>query len=411
MNTLIKNIGELHQIRALGDAPVSGEAMKTAPSIKNAFLEIVNGKIHAYGPMSDYEPKLAFQEIDAGNGHVLPGFVDSHTHLIFADTRETEFEDRIKGLTYEEIAERGGGILNSAKALENTDEDVLYRDAMLRLTRLIRKGTTSIEIKSGYGLSPEAEIKMLRVARRIQKTSPIPVRTTFLGAHAIPKKYKGSPEKYIQEIKEVMLPQIGRERLADYIDVFCEKGYFSVEQTLDIIREGAKYGLKAKVHVNQFNVLGGIPSLVKEGAVSVDHLEVMDDADLEALKTGNTMPVLLPSCSFFLGIPFGPARKIIDAGLPLALASDFNPGSTPSGNLEFVFSLACIKLKMTPAEALNALTINAAKAIELEDEVGSITIGKSANLILTQPMKSLALMPYSFGETNIKTVLINGEIF
>jgi imidazolonepropionase len=348
--------------------------------------------------------------IDARGQFALPCFVDSHTHVVFAEPRHTEFVDRIKGLTYEEIALRGGGILNSAKKLQESSEEKLYLDAMARLEELMVLGTGSIEIKSGYGLTVEAELKMLRVIKRLKENSPMVIKTTFLGAHALPPEYKERRTDYIDLIIDEMLPTIQKEGLADYIDVFCESGYFTPEETTRIIKAGAEVGLKAKVHVNQFNSIGGLQACVENDALSVDHLEVMTDEDLEALKKGNTLPVALPTCSFFLSIPYTPAREIIDTGLPLVLATDYNPGSTPSGNMPFVISLASIKMKMLPAEAFAAATINGAYAMEVESEVGSLEIGKKANIILTNPMDSLDYFPYNFGNTNINKVYINGEL-
>jgi imidazolonepropionase len=344
-------------------------------------------------------------------GMVYPGYVDSHTHLVFAQSREEEFQDRINGMTYEEIATNGGGILNSVRKLAAMPEEQLFEEAKQRLSKLIRLGTTTIEIKSGYGLSLEAELKILRVAKQLKDWSPIPIKSTFLGAHAIPLVYKDRREDYISLIIEEMLPVIAKEGLADFIDVFCEKGYFTVDEMAEIIEAGKKYGLVPKVHVNQFNSIGGIQKAVEHHALSVDHLEVMNQEDIETLQDSNTFPVLLPSCSFFLGIPYGPARRLMDHNLPLVLASDYNPGSTPSGNMNFVFSLACIQLKMNPEEALNSMTINAAAALDLSDEVGSITIGKKANFILTTAIKNLAYIPYSFGENCIEQVFVNGVPF
>lgn len=385
--------------------------MQDLPSLSNAWLAVNDGKIEAYGSMDDLDEVAysAYEKIDLSGRMVLPSWVDSHTHLVFADWRYQEFEDRINGLTYQEIAERGGGILNSSKKLAEASEEELYADAMDRLRKLMKKGTGAIEIKSGYGLSTEAEIKMLRVIKRIKENSPIPVKSTFLGAHAFPAQFKDDPEAYVEEIISEMLPIIAKEDLADYIDAFCEKGYFSLEQTAKIIKAGAEQGLKAKIHVNQFNAFGGIKACVELDALSVDHLEVLDDADLKALKSGSTLPVALPSCSFFLSIPYTPARQIIDAGLPLVLATDFNPGSTPSGNINFILSLACIKMKMTPQEAINAMTINGAAALELQDAVGSISKGKLANFIVTKPVPALSYLPYAFGDDHIDRVYVKGQ--
>jgi len=332
---------------------------------------------------------------------VLPTWCDSHTHIVYAGHREQEFVDRINGLSYEEIANRGGGILNSAKQLENTSEDALYEQSVKRVKEVIKLGTGAIEIKSGYGLSLDGELKMLRVINRIKKDFPIKVKATFLGAHAIPKAYKSKPSEYIDLIIDKMLPIIAKEELASYIDVFCEKGYFSVEDTDRILTAAKAYNLTPKIHVNQFNAIGGVQIGVKHNALSVDHLEVLGNDDIAVLKDSKTMPVALPSCSYFLGIPYTPARKLIDAGLPLALATDYNPGSTPSGNMNFVVSTACIKMKMTPEEAINAATLNASYAMGIENQYGSITRGKKANLIITKDVPSYAYLPYAFGTNHI----------
>lgn len=388
--------------------------MQELEILEEAFLAVENGKIAGFGPMRDWEGISdwnGLEIIDAEGQFVLPAFCDSHTHLVFAKTREAEFVDRIKGLSYEDIAKRGGGILNSAKATQNASEDELFESAMHRLHQVILMGTGAIEIKSGYGLSLEAELKMLRVIERIKKTSPIPVKATFLGAHAYPKEYKENKEAYLKLIIDEMLPAVASEKLADYVDVFCEKNYFGLEETQRILEAAAKYDLRPKVHVNQFNAMGGIKLCVEQNAVSVDHLEVLNSEDLTALQNSNCIPVALPSCSFFLGLPYTPAREIIGSNLGLALASDYNPGSTPSGNLQFVFSLACIKMGLLPAEALNALTINAAHAMELQDQLGSISIGMDANLILTKKIPSINYIPYSFGENLVEQRIINGKIY
>jgi imidazolonepropionase len=409
MRILLKNIKQLIGILEPGIVSKKGEQMKTLESIDDAYLIVEDGLIHSFGTGT---PEGQFDEtIDINNGFIYPCYVDSHTHLVFANSREEEFQDRINGLSYEQIAKNGGGILNSARKLADMSEDELLEKAKHRLEQIIQLGTGAVEIKSGYGLSLDAEIKILRVIKKLKAWSPVPIRATFLGAHALPEVYKENREGYIRLIIDQMLPLIAQEQLADYIDVFCEKGYFSVDEMDEILTAGAEHGLVPKVHVNQFNSLGGIKKAVQHNAKSVDHLEVLLPQDLDALSTSETMPVLLPSCSFFLGIPYGPARDIINANLPLVLASDFNPGSTPSGNLNFVFSLACIQMKLNPEEALNALTVNAAAALDLESEVGSITVGKKANLIWTKPIKNLAYIPYSFGENCIEQVLINGRVY
>ena len=412
MKLLIKNIKDLLQVREQGVNYLSGSEMRELPSIQNAWLLIEQGSIADFGPMADL-PDFSMddldEEIDATGQLVLPSWVDSHTHLVYAGNREQEFVDRINGLSYEEIANKGGGILNSAKKLQETSEDHLYEQTRKRLEEVIKMGTGAIEIKSGYGLTTQAELKMLRVIRRLKDDYELPIKATFLGAHALPPKYKENREAYIDLITEEMIPQVAKEKLADYIDVFCEKGYFSVEDTNRILASGKKHGLIPKIHVNQFNSIGGIKAGVAHKALSVDHLEVMSSDDIEQLKNTGTMPVVLPSCSLFLGIPYAPAREMLEAGLPLALATDYNPGSTPSGNMNLVISLACIKMRMTPQEAINAATINAAYAMGLSDTHGSITRGKKANLILTKQVPSYEFLPYSFGANHIETVFINGR--
>jgi len=404
---LIKNIRTLVQVRESTPQPVRGADMAQLPSIDNAWLLIKGGTIMDYGPMDTCppDPKAV---IDATGRLVLPAWVDAHTHIVFARTREEEFVDRIRGLSYEEIAARGGGILNSARRLAEKSEQELVDDALVRLDEVAATGTGAIEIKSGYGLSVEGELKMLRVIQRLKQEHPIAIRATFLGAHAIPSLYKDDREGYMQLILRDMLPTIENEGLADFIDVFCEKNYFTPEEMGRILTAGAYHGLRAKVHVNQFNSIGGIEAAIAHRALSVDHLEVMTDADITALAASDVMPTVLPSCSFFLNIPYAPARRMMDAGLPICLASDYNPGSTPSGNMPFVLSLACIKLRMLPEEAINAATINAAFALGMEHELGSITRGKTANIIITQPMDSIARIPYSFGSNPLWKMLVKG---
>ena len=410
MSILITNIKELIQIRDQSILKVSGKDMQLLPTIKNAFLLIENGKISNFGNMKDCKGVIAEKTIDATGKLILPTWCDSHTHIVYAGNREQEFVDRINGLSYTEIANRGGGILNSAKTLQNTAEEDLYNQSVERVKNVMNLGTGALEIKSGYGLSVESELKILRVIQRIKKQFPIEIKATFLGAHAFPEDYLTDKQGYIDLIINDMLPKIAKENLADFIDVFCEKGYFSLEDTEAILKAGRQYGLIPKIHVNQFNAFGGVAMGVKHNAISVDHLEVLNQEDINALKGSKTMPVALPSCSFFLSIPYTPARRIIDSGLPLALATDYNPGSTPSGNMNFVVSTACIKMKMTPEEAINAATINGAYAMGISDEYGSITKGKKANLIITKQIPSYNYLPYSFGENNIEMVLINGEI-
>lgn len=410
MQTLIINIKELLQVRETQINKVSGAEMAILPTLKNAYLVIENDCIKDYGLMEDCPEINPEKIIDAFGKTVLPSWCDSHTHIVYAGNREQEFVDRINGLSYEEIANRGGGILNSAKKLNETSEDELYNQSKIRLEEVIQLGTGAVEIKSGYGLSVENEIKMLRVIKRLKENYPIAIKATFLGAHAFPISYKDNHQGYIDLIINEMIPKITQEKLAEYIDVFCETGYFSVEETESIMKAGLEYGLIPKIHVNQFNAIGGVKAGVKYNALSVDHLEVMKPEDMECLKNSDTMPVALPSCSYFLSIPYTPAREMIAAGLPLALATDFNPGSTPSGNMNFVVATACIKMKMTPEEAINAATINGAYAMGLSQTHGSITIGKKANLIITKPIPSFYQLPYAFGSNLIDQVILDGKV-
>ncbi|WP_026934811.1 imidazolonepropionase [Christiangramia echinicola] len=410
MNLLITNIKELLQVREPNILKVSGSEMKELPTIKNAWLLIEDNKIADYGSMENIPEIVADETIDATGKIVLPTWCDSHTHIVYAGNRELEFADRINGLSYEEIANRGGGILNSAKTLQDTPEDEVYDQSAKRLEEVMKLGTGAIEIKSGYGLTDEAELKMLRVIRKLRENYDLPVKSTFLGAHAIPKNYKNDPDAYMDLVINEILPEVAKEDLAQYIDIFCEKGYFSLDDTHRLLSAAKEYGLKPKIHVNQFNAIGGVKAGVEHDALSVEHLEVMNDEDIEVLKGSQTMPVALPSCSLFLSIPYTPARRILDAGLPLALATDFNPGSTPSGNMNLVVSLACIKMKMTPEEAINAATINGAYAMELSETHGSITKGKFANFIITKEIPSYTFLPYAFGTNSIESVYINGKI-
>ncbi|GAA3778123.1 imidazolonepropionase [Flavobacterium ginsengiterrae] len=410
MITLIKNIQELLQVRETSVLKVSGSEMAELPTIKNAFLIIKDNSIEDFGSMENLPKINADKIIDATGKVVLPTWCDSHTHIVYAGNREQEFVDRINGFTYEEIANRGGGILNSAKKLNETSEEEIYEQSKIRLEEVMSLGTGAVEIKSGYGLTIEGELKMLHVIKKLAENYPVSIKATFLGAHAFPTHYKENKAGYIDEIITKMLPEIAQNKLADYVDVFCESGYFSVEETEKIMQAGIEFGLKPKIHVNQFNSIGGIQSGVKFNALSVDHLEVMNPEDIEALKNTETMPVALPSCSYFLSIPYTPAREMIKAGLPLALATDFNPGSTPSGNMNFVVATACIKMKMTPEEAINAATINGAYAMGLSETHGSITKGKKANLILTKRISSYYQIPYAFGSNLIENVFIEGKI-
>jgi imidazolonepropionase len=410
MKLLLKNIKELLQIREFETQKVAGIEMNVLPSIKNAWLLLDDDVIKDFGSMDTLGTHSTDKTIDCTGKMVLPTWCDSHTHIVYAGNREQEFVDRIKGLSYQEIAEKGGGILNSAKKLQATSEVSLYQQSEKRLTQVMRSGTGAIEIKSGYGLTTEAELKMLRVAQKLGENHPVSVKTTFLGAHAVPAKYKGDKEGYLNKIITEMLPKVAQEKLAEYIDIFCEEGYFTVEDTHKLLTAGNSYGLIPKIHVNQFNAIGGIKAGVIHDALSVDHLEVLTDEDISVLKDTSTMPVALPSCSYFLSIPYTPGRKLIDAGLPLALATDYNPGSTPSGNMNFVIATACIKMKLTPEEAINAATINGAYAMGLSATHGSITKGKSASVIITKEIPSYGFLPYDFGNNNIETVIIGGKI-
>lgn len=388
---------------------VAGAEMATVNSIEDAWLVIEHGKIACFGtgeviPFSDDDV------LDCKGGMVMPAFCDSHTHLVYAGSREIEYEDKIRGLSYEEIAQRGGGILNSSALLSETSDKDLFDQSLPRAYEIIRSGTGAVEIKSGYGLNTRDELKMLRVIKRLSEETPLTIKSTFLGAHAFPEKYKDEPDRYVKLVIEEMLPAVAAEKLADYIDVFCDRGFFSVEQTERILTAGTKFGLVPKIHANELDYSGGIQTGVKHGALSVDHLEFVGDEELIALKNSQTMPTLLPGASLFLGLKYAPARKMIDAGLPLALASDYNPGSSPSGNMELVMSLGMMQLGMTPHEVLNAVTLNGAYALGIESTHGSITPGKAANLIISHPMPSFGFMPYAYGSSQIHKMIINGNI-
>jgi imidazolonepropionase len=410
MKTLFINIKELLQIRDQSIKKVSGSEMAILPSIKNAFLVIENNLISDFGEMQTFDFTKFNEVIDVSGKIILPTWCDSHTHLVYAGNREQEFVDRINGLTYEEIANRGGGILNSAKKLQETSEEDLFNQSKIRLEEIMQLGTGAVEIKSGYGLDLKSELKILRVIKKLKQNYPIEIKATFLGAHAFPLEYKDNRNGYIDLIINEMIPKIAQENLADFIDVFCETGYFSAIETDMILKAGIQFGMIPKIHVNQFNSIGGIEIGVKNKALSVDHLEVMKEKDFEILKNSQTMPVALPLCSFFLGIPYTPARKLISEGLPVAIASDFNPGSTPSGNMNFVVATSCIKLKITPEEAINAATINGAFAMGISTTHGSICIGKRANFIITKPINSFYELPYSFGSNLICKVYIEGKM-
>jgi imidazolonepropionase len=409
MKVLFKNIKQLIQIREAGLAKVSGREMNELPVLNNAYLITENDKIADFGPMETLPEVNPEVLVDATGKMILPAWCDSHTHLVFAGNREEEFVDRIRGLSYEEIASRGGGILNSAKKLRESPEDEIYAQSAERLREVMRLGTGAVEIKSGYGLTVDAELKMLRVIRRLSKEFPVTVKSTFLGAHAIPEKFKNDKEAYVDLICDRMIPEVASSGLAEFIDVFCEEGYFSVGQMERILSRGKEFALTPKIHVNQFNSIGGVEAGIRRQALSLDHLEVMSPSDLNALQGSSAMPVALPGCSYFLSIPYTPAREIIDRGAPLALATDFNPGSSPSGNMNFIVSTACIKMRMTPEEAINAATINGAYAMNLSQSHGSITKGKTASLIMTRQIPSYGFLPYAYGSDLIEKVMIGGR--
>ncbi len=410
---LIKNIRQLVQVRENAPQKVSGSEMRELPVMEDAWLAIDEGLIADFGSMQEFPGITDWNDleiIDANEGLVLPAFVDSHTHIVYAGSREGEFVDRIRGLSYEDIAARGGGILNSAKKLRVTSEDELYEQAAGRIREVMLLGTGAIEIKSGYGLDMDSELKMLRVIRRLKENFPLNIKATFLGAHAVPLEFKDNKRGYIQHLINDIMPAIAKEQLADYCDVFCERNYFTQEETIEILEAAKKIGMKPRIHANQLSNSGGVQAGVQVGALSVDHLEYVGDEEISALKNSNVMPTLLPGAAFFLGLPYPPARKMIDAGLPVAVASDFNPGSSPSGNMMQMLSLVCVTHKMTPEEAINAATINTAYAMELQDSHGSITRGKAASLIITKAVPSVAYLPYYFGQNMIDQVIINGNI-
>lgn len=411
---LIYNIKELCGVLEDGSLWKAGAEMSQLTRIKNAFLYIKDDIIADYGAMdsAEYQSYLASEKdtVDANGGLVLPAFCDSHTHLVYANSRELEFCDKIKGLSYEEIAKRGGGILNSAKATAAASEDELYESAMQRLNEIMYMGTGAVEIKSGYGLSTESELKMLRVIRRLKENSPLTIKSNFLGAHGIPMEYRGHQEDYVDLVINEMIPLVAAEDLADFIDVFCDKGFFTCEDTERILMAGIKYGMRPKIHANEMAVSGGVQVGVKYGAISVDHLEQMGAEEIESLIGSDTMPTVLPGCAFFLNLPLSPVRDMINAGLPVAMASDFNPGTSPSGNMQFVLSCACIRYKMSPEEALNATTLNTAYAMGVSEELGSITKGKIPNVIITKPMTQLEFMPYYYGANKVEKVIIKGKI-
>lgn len=424
MKTLIKNIKELVQVEYRPKLRAQGKEMSQMETIKDAYLLIEDDKIKAFGPMSQLTRCSALSGnssnleevlntvdhvVDATGRMVFPSFCDSHTHLVYANSRELEFVDKIRGLSYEEIARRGGGILNSAKATAAASEEELYEMAQRRLDEAMRLGTGAIEIKSGYGLTTESELKLLRVIRRLKENSPMTIKSNFLGAHGIPMEYRGHQEDYVDLVINEMIPLVAAEGLADFIDVFCDQGFFTCEDTERILEAGIKYGMRPKIHANEMAISGGVQVGVKYGAISVDHLEQMGDAEIECLKGTETMPTVLPGCAFFLNLPLSPARKMIDAGLPVAMASDYNPGTSPSNNMQLILSMACIRYRLTPEEAFNATTINTAYAMGVSDQLGSIAVGKKANLYITKPISSYEYMPYSFGENKVETVFLNGK--
>ncbi len=410
MSLLVKNIGTIAGIDESGRTRLAGEEMSRTGTLDNAWLLTDGNRIKEYGTMESLPCEEGHTVIDAKGGWLFPSFCDSHTHIVYAGSREQEFLDKINGLSYEEIAKRGGGILNSADRLHDTPEEELYRQAMERIDEIVAMGTGLVEIKSGYGLTLEDELKILRVIRRIRETAPLEVRATFLGAHAVGRAYKGRQAEYVEHVCNDMIPAVAKERLADYVDVFCDRGFFTPEETAKIIETGATYGLRAKIHANELAVSGGVEVGVAHGALSVDHLESMGNEQIETLRGSDTMPTLLPGCAFFLGITYPPARKMIDAGLAVALASDYNPGTAPSGNMRFVTSLASIKMKMTPVEALNAATLNSACAMGESKDFGSITRGKVANFYITKPLPSLAFLPYAHQTPVITDIILKGKV-
>ena len=416
MTILITNIKELVGVDYERKARLCGSEMETLKTIENAFLLIENGLISLFGQMKELnnsvvnDPVREITKIDAGGRMVFPSFCDSHTHLVYAGSREIEYIDKIRGLSYEEIAKRGGGILNSARKLHDTSFESLVEQATERLNEIIKLGTGAVEIKSGYGLNTEDELKMLRVIKKLKETSPLTIVSTFLGAHAVPAEYKGRQNEYVDHIINEMIPLVAAEELADYIDVFCDKGFFTVEETERILMAGIKHGMRPKIHANELDYSGGIQVGVKYNALSVDHLEYTGEEEIKCLLGSETMPTLLPGASFFLGLIYAPARRMIDAGLPVALAGDFNPGSSPSGNMQLVLSMGCIKYKMTPEEAINAVTLNSAYAMGLSEDLGSIAVGKKANVFITKPVPTYSFLPYAYGSNKVATVILNGEI-
>lgn len=411
MRLLIKNIGTIVGIDTEHRERIAGRAMDQLGRIDNAYLLAEDGRIASFGPMEELPSLDADEVLDAEGGTLFPSFCDSHTHLVYAGSREQEFLDKIHGLSYEEIARRGGGILNSADRLHEATEEELYREALERVHEIMRMGTGLVEIKSGYGLSTEDELKMLRVIRRIRREEPIEVRATFLGAHAVARNYIGRQGEYVDLVCEEMIPAVAREGLADFVDVFCDQGFFTLEETERIIRCGERHGMRAKIHANELAISGGVQLGVREKALSVDHLERMGDAEIEALKQGETMPTMLPGAAFFLGMSYPPARRMIEAGLAVALASDYNPGSSPSGNMRMVMALAATQMRMTPTEALHAATLNGAAAMGLSHLFGSITKGKVANCFITRPIPSPEFFTYAYSTPLIRHIVLRGELW
>lgn len=408
MKTLIKNIKELIQVERNPKLRVCGKDMASIETIKNAYLIVEDDKIAEFGEMSELKEQTFDKEVDATGRMVFPSFCDSHTHMVYAGSREIEYIDKIRGLSYDEIAKRGGGILNSAKRVQEASEEQLYEDAMQRLEMMMRLGTGAVEIKSGYGMTTEAELKMLRVIRRLKENSPLTIKSTLLGAHGIPMEYRGRQEKFVDLVIDEMIPQAAKENLADFIDVFCDEGFFTCEDTERMLEAGAKYGMRPKIHANEMACSGGIQVAVKYNALSCDHLEYTGDEEIKCLLGSETMPTVLPGAAFFLNMVHAPVRKMMDAGLPVAIASDYNPGSSPSPNMQLILSMACVNYRMLPEEAINATTINTAYAMGVSKELGSIAVGKRANFYITKPISTYEYMPYAYGENKVERVFLNG---
>lgn len=409
MRTLIKNIKELVQVERQPKLRVCGKDMSQMETVKNAYLIVEDDKIAAFGPMSELKEQSFDKEVDATGRMVFPSFCDSHTHLVYAGSREIEYIDKIRGLSYDEIAKRGGGILNSAKRVQEASEQQLYDDAMARLEQIIRFGTGAVEIKSGYGMTPEAELKMLRVIRRLKENSPLTIKSTLLGAHGIPMEYRGRQEKFVDLVIDQMIPQAAAEGLADYIDVFCDAGFFTVEDTERMLEAGARYGMRPKIHANEMACSGGIQCAVKYNALSCDHLEYTGEEEIQCLLSSETMPTVLPGAAFFLNMQHAPVRRMMEAGLPVAMASDYNPGSSPSGNMQLIVSFACVNYRMLPEEAINATTINSGYAMGVSDVLGSIAVGKRANFYITTPIPTYEYLPYAYGENKVARTFLNGK--